>query len=174
LRRKAPMSGAICSLRQARLPCHAPPLFTEDQRAQEAIEDLEADRRPPCHVRAPIYRSREAAARNGLRAFLAVLISAILFVLGGWPFTSLGLALVGTLVAFSALRPSPRMFAAAGLGAMPIAALLAGATEFLVLDGVDQFPLLAIGMAPSVIGAATAFHAPQLHNLLDQLPCARL
>ena len=94
---------------------HAGDLLAEDQRAQEAIEDLEADRRPPCHVRAPIYRSHEAAARNGLRAFLAVLISAILFVLGGWPFASLGLALVGTLVAFSALRPSPRMFVAAAL-----------------------------------------------------------
>jgi uncharacterized membrane protein YccC len=77
--------------------CHAVDLLTEDQRAQEAIEDLEADQRPPCHVRAPIYRSREAAARNGLRAFLAVLISAILFVLGGWPFTSLGLADLGGL-----------------------------------------------------------------------------
>jgi len=33
-------------------------------------------------------------------------------------------------------------------------------TEFLILDGVDQFPLLAIGMAPSVIGAALLFTLP--------------
>jgi uncharacterized membrane protein YccC len=140
--------------------CHALDVLTEDERAQEAVEDLEADRGPPCHVRAPIYRSRVAAARNGLRAFLAVLISAILFVLGGWPFTSQGLFIVGTLVAFSALRPSPRMFAAAAVVGMPITALLAGVTEFLILDGVDQFPLLAIGMAPSVIGAALLFTLP--------------
>jgi hypothetical protein len=89
-----------------------------------------------------------------------VLISAILFVLGGWPFASLGLALVGTLVAFSALRPSPRMFVAAAVVAMPIAALLAGVTEFLILDGRDQFPLLAIAMAPSVIAAALLFTMP--------------
>jgi uncharacterized membrane protein YccC len=43
---------------------------------------------------------------------------------------------------------------------MPIAALLAGVTEFLILDGVDQFPLLAIGMAPSVIAAALLFTMP--------------
>ena len=140
--------------------CHALDVLTEDERAQEAVEDLEADRGPPCHVRAPIYRSRVAAARNGLRAFLAVLISAILFVLGGWPFTSQGLFIVGTLVAFSALRPSPRMFAAAAVVGMPITALLAGVTEFLILDGVDQFPLLAIGMAPSVIAAALLFTLP--------------
>jgi uncharacterized membrane protein YccC len=160
LRLQQRMEAGDADTQDALFACHAVDLLTEDQRAQEAIADLEADRRPPCHVRTPIYRSREAAARNGLRAFLAVLISAILFALGGWPFASLGLALVGTLVAFSALRPSPRMFVAAAVVAMPIAALLAGVTEFLILDGVDQFPLLAIAMAPSVLGAALLFTLP--------------
>jgi uncharacterized membrane protein YccC len=139
---------------------HALDLLAEDQRAKEAIEDLEADRRPPCHVRTPIYRSRRAAARNGLRAFMAVLLAAILFSLGGWPFASYGLALTGVFLALSANTPSPRKFAAAAILAVPIAALLAGVTEFLVLDGVDQFPLLAIGMAPSVLAAALLFTLP--------------
>jgi uncharacterized membrane protein YccC len=43
---------------------------------------------------------------------------------------------------------------------MPIAALLAGVTEFLILDGVDQFPLLATGMAPTVLAAALLFTIP--------------
>jgi hypothetical protein len=43
---------------------------------------------------------------------------------------------------------------------MPIAALLAGMTEFLILDGVDDFPLLAIGMAPVVLAAALLFTIP--------------
>jgi uncharacterized membrane protein YccC len=43
---------------------------------------------------------------------------------------------------------------------MAIAALLAGVTEFLILNGVDQFPLLAIGMAPSVIAAALLLTNP--------------
>jgi uncharacterized membrane protein YccC len=139
---------------------HAIDLLRQDQRAQEAIEDLAADRRPPCHVRIPIYLSRKEAARNGLRAFLAVLISAILISLGGWPSASQGLALVGVYVALSAIAPRPRMFAAAAVVAIPIAALLAGVTEFLILDGVDQFPLLAIGMAPSVLAAALLFTLP--------------
>jgi hypothetical protein len=98
--------------------------------------------------------------RNGLRAFLAVLISAILFSLGGWPFAAQGVALVGVTIALSANTPSPRAFAAAAVIAMPIAALLAGVTQFLVLDGVDQFPLLAIAMAPSVLGAALLLTMP--------------
>jgi uncharacterized membrane protein YccC len=154
------MQAGDADAHDALFACHALDLLTEDQRAQQAIEDLEANRRPPCHVRTPIYRSRRAAARNGLRAFLAVLIAAILFSLGGWPFASYGLALTGVFLALSANAPSPRKFAAAAIVAIPIAALLAGVTEFLVLDGVDQFPLLAIGMAPSVLAAALLFTLP--------------
>jgi uncharacterized membrane protein YccC len=131
-----------------------------NSRAADAIEDLQAGRYPARRIQAPIYRSRRAAARNGLRAFLAVLISAILFSLGGWPFASQGVALVGITIALSATTPNPSAFAAGAVIAMPIAALLAGVTEFLILDGVDQFPLLAIGMAPSVLAAALLFTMP--------------
>jgi uncharacterized membrane protein YccC len=139
---------------------HAADLLVENRRAQDAIEDLQAGRHPPRRIHAPIYRSRRAAVRNGLRAFLAVVISAILFSLGGWPFASQAVSLVGVTIALSANTPNPRAFAAGAVIAMPIAALLAGVTEFLILDGVDQFPLLAIGMAPSVLAAALLFTIP--------------
>jgi uncharacterized membrane protein YccC len=160
LRTRHHMEGGDGDSDDALFASHAFDLLTEDQRAQDAIDDLEADRRLPCHLRTPIYRSHKAAARNGLRAFLAVLISAILLSLGGWPLASQSLALVGTFVAVSAVAPSPRIFMASAVVAIPIAALLAGVTKFLILDGVDQFPLLAIGMAPSVLGAALLFTLP--------------
>jgi uncharacterized membrane protein YccC len=139
---------------------HALDLLIENRRAQNAIEDLQGGRRPLRRVHAYIYRSHRAAVRNGLRAFLAVAISAILFSLGGWPFAAQGVALVGVIIALSANNPNPRGFTTGAVIAMPIAALLAGVTEFLILDGVDQFPLLAIGMAPSVIAAALVFTMP--------------
>jgi uncharacterized membrane protein YccC len=139
---------------------HALDLLIENRRAQHAIEDLQAGRHPQRRIHAPIYRSRRAAVQNGLRAFLAAAISAILFSLGGWPFASEGVSLVGVTIALSANTPNPRAFAAGAVIAMPIAALLAGVTEFLILDGVDQFPLLAIGMAPSVLTAALLFTIP--------------
>src|SRR5258705_522941 len=139
---------------------HALDLLIEDRRAPGGIEDLQAGRRPPHPIPTPHYPSRRAAVRNGLRAFLAVVISAILLSLGGWPFASLGLALVGLTIAFSANTPNPRAFAAAAVIALPIAALLAGVTEFLILDGVDQFPLLAIGMAPVVLAGALLSTSP--------------
>ena len=146
----------------------------EDRRAQDAIEDLRAGRHPARDIRAPIYRSRRAAVRNGLRAFLAVVISAILFSLGGWPLASQGVALVGVTIALSANTPNPGAFAAAAVIAMPIAALLAGVTEFLILDGVDQFPLLAIGMAPSRPRRRPAVHDSQSETGPDRAPAARL
>src|SRR5258705_67415 len=90
---------------------HALDLLIEDWRAQDGIEDLQAGRRPPRRIQAPIYRSRRAAVRNGLRAFLAVGISAILLSLGGLPFASLGLPLVGVTIALTAKPPNPRAFA---------------------------------------------------------------
>jgi hypothetical protein len=98
--------------------------------------------------------------RNGLRAFLAVLTCAILLSLGGWPLAAQGVTLVGVMIALSTRTPNPRGFATDTLVAASIAALLAGMTEFLILDGVDQFPLLTIGMAPCVIVAALLLTMP--------------
>jgi uncharacterized membrane protein YccC len=139
---------------------HSLDLLIENRRAQDAIEGLRAGRRPSRRVHAPIYRSRRAAARSGLRAFLAVLISAMLLSLGGWSFASLAIALVGMIVALSASHPNPQTLVVGAVIAVPIAVLLAGATEFLILDGVDQFPLLAISMAPSVLAAALLITIP--------------
>ncbi|HZD61156.1 MAG TPA: FUSC family protein, partial [Xanthobacteraceae bacterium] len=139
---------------------HARNLLTEDLQAQDAIEDLRAGRDPARDIRAPIYRSCRAAVQNALRAFLAVVISAMLFSLGGWPLAVQGVVLVGVTIALSANTPNPATFAVGAVIAMPVAALLAGVTEFLILDGVDQFPLLAIGMAPTVIAAALLLTIP--------------
>jgi uncharacterized membrane protein YccC len=139
---------------------HARNLLTEDLQAQDAIEDLRAGRDPARDIHAPIYRSHRAAVQNAVRAFLAVVISAILFSLGGWPLAVQGVVLVGVTIALSANTPNPTAFAVAAVIAMPVAALLAGATEFLILDGVDQFPLLAIGRAPTVRAAALLLTIP--------------
>jgi hypothetical protein len=65
------------------------------------------------------------------------------------------------------------MFAASAVIAIPIAALMAGVTEFLILDCVDQFP------PGNWHGAKRsrrriAVHTPQRQNLLHWLPYARL
>ena len=121
--------------------------------AADGLADLEAGRWPERDIGLPIFRSGRAAMRNGLRVLVTVLASGALFVLTGWPQASLAFGLVGVVMALSATTPEPRAFGTAALIAMPLAVAAAGVTEFLVLDGRDQFPLLAIAMAPAVVGA---------------------
>jgi hypothetical protein len=67
LRLQQHMEAGDADTNDAPFACHALDILTEDQRAQDAIEDLEADRRPPCYVRAPIYRSRRGPWRHRKR-----------------------------------------------------------------------------------------------------------
>jgi hypothetical protein len=44
--------------------------------------------------------------------------------------------------------------------AAPIAAVLAGTLEFVILDGATEFPLLAIALAPFMVGATVLMTRP--------------
>lgn len=58
------------------------------------------------------------------------------------------------MIGLGATTAKPRGFTAIALVAGPIATVLTGILEFLILNGADDFPLLAVGLAPFVIGAA--------------------
>jgi hypothetical protein len=61
---------------------------------------------------------------------------------------------VALIAALGATTPNPRGFTVLALVAAPITTVLSGALEFVVLDGTDAFPLLAIGLGPVVVGSA--------------------
>jgi len=95
-----------------------------------------------------------------VRATLWLGLSSIFFVLGGWPASEFSLALVPVIIGLGATSPNPRAFSVMALVATPIAAVLAGVLEFLVLDGADQFQLLALALAPLAIGATLLMTKP--------------
>ena len=128
-------------------------LIEQNRRTLTAFDDLRQARGASRGPRLPPFRSRAAALRNALRVFLAMLIGALFCIVTGWPSTSTTLVLLGATAGLSATAPSPQQVARAALIAMPSAFALAGIIEFLILDGVDAFPLLALGMAPVIIGA---------------------
>ena len=129
-------------------------MFEQRQEAAHAIAAMREGKPPRARARLFLYKSRCAALRNGLRAGLALAITAFILSLLGWPNTVLTLTLTGALVGISATNPNPRGFAMAGLMAMPFVAVLGGVTQFLILDGVDQFELLVLGMGPSILLAS--------------------
>jgi hypothetical protein len=110
--------------------------------------------------RAPLYQSNRIAVGNGIRASAHFAIASALLVLAGWPATSVPLSVVALVIGLGAVTPSPRGFTTIALIASPIAVALAGVFEFLILDGVSDFPLLAIGLAPFVVGAGLLISGP--------------
>jgi uncharacterized membrane protein YccC len=112
--------------------------------------------------RAPLYRSYRIAAESGLRASLWFAIASAVYVWAGWPAASVSLSFVALIIGLGATTPNPRGFSAIALIAAPIAVVLTGILEFIILNGADAFPLLAIGLAPFTIGAALLINSKNL------------
>jgi uncharacterized membrane protein YccC len=138
-----------------------------DEEVRRSFDDLNAGRRPPRAWRAPLYRSHRIAAEAGIRAALYFLIAAAVFAISGWSTTEVGLSFVAIIIGRGATMPDPRAFTTIAVVAAPIASLMTGILEFVVLDGSTAFPLLAISLAPFMIGAALLTTLP--NRLLSAL-----
>ncbi|WP_244936700.1 FUSC family protein [Methylobacterium currus] len=128
-------------------------LLRQDRLAEDGIEALETGRAPMRDMRLPVHRDFPDALRNATRVVITIAISAALFVLSGWPATSSALLQVSAFAALASINPNPIGFATGALWGMPLAAACAGVVEFIVLDGGQGFPLLAIAMAPVIVTA---------------------
>jgi uncharacterized membrane protein YccC len=131
-----------------------------DVGVRRSLDDLSAGRRPPRAWRAPLYRSHRIAAETGIRAAVYFLLAAAFFAVSGWSSTEVSLSFVAIIMALGATTPDLRAFTMMAVVAVPIASLMAGILEFVVLDGATTFPLLAIGLAPFMIGAALLMTLP--------------
>jgi uncharacterized membrane protein YccC len=128
--------------------------WQRDAQVLEGLEALEAGVWPKQTWRIPYYRSQRFAAHAGARAALWVGLSSVVYVLAGWPAAAASLGVVIVIVGLGAITPKPRAFTELAVLALPVAAALVGVLEFLVLDGVTEFELLALALAPFMIGAA--------------------
>jgi uncharacterized membrane protein YccC len=142
-------------------------LIRTDGEVRRSLDDLSAGRRPPRAWRAPLYRSHRIAAESGIRAGACFFIAAAIFAIGGWSTTDVALSFVAIIIGLGATTPDPRAFTTIAVVAAPIASLMTGILEFVVLDGVTAFPLLAISLAPFIIGAALLMTLP--NRLLSAL-----
>jgi uncharacterized membrane protein YccC len=131
-----------------------------DAEVQEALTALTAGARPRVMRRAPPYRSTRIALAAGMRAAAYFALPSVFFVLAGWPTTEVSLALIAVLIGLGATAPDPGKFTILACIAAPISAVVAFTIEFLVLDGVNEFALLALGLAPFIIGAAVLMTLP--------------
>lgn len=135
-------------------------LAAKDAEVDRSLNALRNGTHPVVRHRAPLYRSRRIAAESGFRAAVCFTLIAALFVMAGWPTTEVALSLVAVIIGLGATAPDPRKFTAIAILATPIACLLAGILKYFVFNGVSEFPLLAIGLAPVVIGLALLISLP--------------
>jgi uncharacterized membrane protein YccC len=129
-------------------------LLRRDEEVRQDLQALKSANWPSRLWRAPLYRSYRIAAESGARAALWLAVASILYVWAGWPAASVSLSFVTLITGLGATTPNPRAFTAIALVGTPIAVVLTGILEFIVLNGGDAFPLLAIALAPFTIGAA--------------------
>jgi len=138
-----------------------------DAEVRQGLSALHAGTRPPQAWCTQLYRSHPIAAAAGIRAAAWLALPAAFFVLAGWPATAVSLSLVAIVIGLGATTPDPKGFTVLALIAAPIASALAGTLEFLVLDGANEFALLAFALAPFMIGAAVLMTLP--NRLLSAL-----
>lgn len=124
------------------------------------IEALRAGTSPARPWRAPLFRSRRIAAESGIRAATCFVLVAALFAAMGWPTTELALSLVAVIIGLGSTAPDPRKFTLIAVIATPIACVMSGTLKYFVFNGVSEFQLLAIGLAPVVIGLSLLISLP--------------
>ncbi|WP_440639162.1 FUSC family protein [Bradyrhizobium sp. PUT101] len=132
----------------------------KNAQVRSSLDALHEGKRPYHAWRAPLYRSRRIAAETGARAAISFALIGLFFVLTGWPTTELCLSLVAVILGLGSTAPAPRTFTMVTVMAMPIACALAGILKYFVFNGVSEFQLLAIGLAPVVIGFALLISLP--------------
>jgi hypothetical protein len=135
-------------------------LLRRDQDVREGLAALRSGARPARTWRTPFYICHRLAAEAGVRAALWLALASAFFVLAGWSAAEASLVQLTAFIGLGVTTPNPRAFTVGALIAAPIAAILAGVLDFVILDGVTEFPLLALGLAPFMIGAAVLTTLP--------------
>jgi fusaric acid resistance family protein len=131
-----------------------------DAEVRGSLAALNASSRPTRAWRMPLYRSQRIAAAAGIRAAACLALASAFYVLAGWPAADVSLSVVALILGLGAINADPNRYTALAFIAAPIAAVLAGTLEFLILDGVNEFALLALALAPYMIGAGVLMTRP--------------
>jgi uncharacterized membrane protein YccC len=135
-------------------------LLRRDDEVREGLAALSAGTRPRRTWRTPLYRSHRIAAEAGIRAAVWFALASAFFVLAGWPAAQASLSLVAVVTGLGAITPNSSAFTLMAFITALIATVVAGTLEFVILDGVTEFPLLAIALAPFVIGVTVLMTRP--------------
>lgn len=142
-------------------------VLTRLEEAAAAVEDslaaydaLLAGRRGGPRVRLVFHTNPAQARRNALRAFVAILLAGAFWLHSAWPSGSSFLATVCIACTLFATQEHPSAGAISFLIGLLWAAPFAFAVGFLVLPRIEGFFMLALVLAPVMIGGSLALADP--------------
>ena len=142
-------------------------LASEHCQAQAWLEAVAASATGPALRRVRLHRDpdRIAALLNAVRTMIAFGLASVFCVLGGVSGVGLLLVYVASLTTLLATQPNPSKAATGPMIALPIAAVLAGVVNFLVLPLASGFVPFALAVAPAAFIVGLIFR----HKVTTQI-----
>lgn len=116
---------------------------------------------PPARLRVSVHIDHTAALHNGVRAFIAVLVAATLWIVTAWPSGASFVTIVGVVSALFATRPNPVAGGLAFLKGSSCAAVAAVFCNFAIIPEISGFVPLALVMSVVLIPAGLAMRDPR-------------
>ncbi|AOI88233.1 FUSC family protein [Burkholderia pseudomultivorans] len=122
---------------------------------------IDREQRPTSRVRYAYHRDAVLAWHNGIRAFVAVLAAAAIWIVSAWPSGGGFVAITGVVCALFSTRPNSVSATVGFLKGAACAAVAGALCNFVLLPAVSGFEMLAYILGVFMIGTGIAMRNPR-------------
>ncbi|AIO36130.1 fusaric acid resistance family protein [Burkholderia cenocepacia] len=122
---------------------------------------IDREQRPTSRVRYAYHRDAVLAWHNGIRAFIAVLAAAAIWIVSAWPSGGGFVAITGVVCALFSTRPNSVRATVGFLKGAACAAVAGALCNFVLLPAVSGFEMLAYILGVFMIGTGIAVRNPR-------------
>ncbi|KVG64878.1 FUSC family protein [Burkholderia pseudomultivorans] len=122
---------------------------------------IDREQRPTSRVRYAYHRDAVLAWHNGIRAFIAVLAAAAIWIVSAWPSGGGFVAITGVVCALFSTRPNSVSATVGFLKGAACAAVAGALCNFVLLPAVSGFEMLAYILGVFMIGTGIAMRNPR-------------
>ena len=153
-------SAACGELKLLAASCQATTLLTQLDGALAGLEALQDGVRRAVPMRLINYANPVTAWRNGVRAFLAVCIAGVFWIVSQWPTGGAALLVLAPNCALLSQTDSAAQGSIDFLKGVTLAVVAAFACTYGVLPAMSGFPLLMVGFLPFIFAGALLTQIP--------------
>ncbi|UVL43210.1 FUSC family protein [Pseudomonas sp. B21-040] len=108
----------------------------------------------------PLHLDLRLAAMNGTRAFIALLVSGLIWIETGWDGARAGMILVGILCSLMATFPRPLLASQNYVRGLGLALVVSAIYQFMLVPAIGDFEMLALILVPLLYVIAVGLASP--------------